>query len=171
MSALPQQPWPQSARISIVPMRSAQLDEVMHIEQAIYEFPWTRGNFQDAIAAGYDCLELRDILDFPATTNLPVAASLVGYGILMHVPDQTHLLNLSVAPARQRHGYAREGLQLLYHCAKSVGSESITLEVRPSNAPAFQLYRSEGFDQVGLRRGYYPARGGREDALVLTRAL
>ncbi len=47
------------------------------------------------------------------------------------------------------------------------GAERVFLEVRPSNPVAQKLYASIGFNDIGRRPRYYPARDGREDALVM----
>ena len=140
-------------------MRMADLPSVLAIENAIYPFPWTQGNFTDSLAAGYECwLYLRD-------------GELIGYAVLMFAADEAHLLNLSVDPARQRQGHG--GRLLLQACelARARGARLLYLEVRPSNAAALRLYLRHGMQQVGLRRDYYPAPGGREDAQILSMAL
>lgn len=145
------------------PMRRRDLDAVAAIERSIYPFPWTRGNFADSLLAGHDAwifeLEVEE------------SPQLIGYAIVMWVPDEVHLLNLSVAAPMQGRGYGREMLQWLMRDAAGRGARGMLLEVRPSNAPALALYRSSGFESIGVRRGYYPAEDGREDAQVLFRQL
>jgi ribosomal-protein-alanine N-acetyltransferase len=140
-------------------MREQDLGEVMTIEEAIYSHPWTRGNFADSLVAGYECRTLR--LD----------GELLGYFIVMVAAGEAHLLNLSVAPVWQRKGYGSGLLREAAAIARSRGARSMFLEVRPSNAGAQALYTRFGFRRIAVRRGYYPARSGREDALVLTLAL
>ena len=140
---------------SLSPMRDADLDEVMAIESAIYSHPWTRGNFADSLAAGYDCRCLR------------YGAELAGYFVLMVAAQEAHLLNLSIAAAHQRRGLGTGLLRDAVDLARRLGAGSIFLEVRPSNRAAQALYTRFGFRRVGTRRGYYPAHAGREDALVL----
>jgi ribosomal-protein-alanine N-acetyltransferase len=140
-------------------MREQDLGEVMAIEEAIYSHPWTRGNFADSLVAGYECRTLR--LD----------GELLGYFIVMVAAGEAHLLNLSVAPVWQRKGYGSGLLREAAAIARSRGARSMFLEVRPSNAGAQALYTRFGFRRIAVRRGYYPARSGREDALVLTLAL
>ncbi|HLU77159.1 MAG TPA: ribosomal protein S18-alanine N-acetyltransferase [Burkholderiales bacterium] len=141
-------------------MRPADLDEVVTIERSVYEFPWTPGNFRDSIRAGYDCRVYRS-----------EHGTLIGYGVLMAGVDEAHLLNISVAAACQRHGYGSQLLEHFIDLTRARRLESIYLEVRPSNHVARRLYQRRGFRQVGLRRGYYPAVDGREDALVLKLAV
>jgi ribosomal-protein-alanine N-acetyltransferase len=140
-------------------MREQDLGEVMTIEEAIYSHPWTRGNFADSLVAGYECRTLR--LD----------GELLGYFIVMVAAGEAHLLNLSVAPVWQRKGHGSGLLRDATAIARSRGARSMFLEVRPSNAGAQALYTRFGFRRIAVRRGYYPARSGREDALVLTLAL
>jgi len=141
------------------PMREADLAEVLEIENAIYSHPWTRGNFVDSLKAGYQCWTWR------------AGEALVGYFIVMVAAGEAHLLNLSVAAAHQRAGHGSTLLAEAMRLARARGGLHIFLEVRPSNEGARALYRRFGFRQVAVRGGYYPAQGGREDALVFTHAL
>lgn len=140
-------------------MRDADLAEVLAIESAVYTHPWTRGNFADSLQAGYLCRTWRS------------GTELVGYFILLVAAGEGHLLNLSVAAARQRQGHGSALLTEVMRLARGRAARQLFLEVRPTNAGAKALYNRFGFLQVGMRTGYYPAHGGREDALVLTRAL
>jgi [ribosomal protein S18]-alanine N-acetyltransferase len=149
MSALPR------SEPRIRPLVERDLDPVVEIERAIYEFPWSLGNFRDSLAAGYSCWAYHG------------ADGLVGYAVMMIGAGEAHLLNLSIAPACQRRGYGKQLLEHLMAVARSYGARVLLLEVRPSNAAGRALYAAYGFEQVGIRREYYPARGGREDALLL----
>jgi len=128
----------------------------MAIERGIYTHPWTRGNFADSLRAGYECRVLRR------------GAELLGYFVLMVAAGEAHLLNLSMSPPHQRHGHGSMLLREAAGIARKLGARSLFLEVRPSNRGAQALYTRFGFRKVGVRRGYYPAPTGREDALVLT---
>jgi ribosomal-protein-alanine N-acetyltransferase len=143
----------------LVPMRDGDLAEVMAIESAIYTHPWTRGNFGDSLRAGYQCWIWR------------LGDELLGYFVLLVAAGEGHLLNLSVAAVRQRSGHGSALLQEAMRLARSRGALHVFLEVRPSNLGAKALYSRFGFRPVAVRPGYYPAHGGREDALVLTLAL
>jgi [ribosomal protein S18]-alanine N-acetyltransferase len=143
----------------LAPMRDTDLAEVMAIEDAIYSHPWTRGNFADSLVAGYECRTWR------------MDGELLGYFVLMVAAGEAHLLNLSVAPAWQRKGHGSALLREASAIARLRGARGIFLEVRPSNAGAQALYIRFGFRKIAVRRGYYPAHSGREDALVLTLAL
>jgi ribosomal-protein-alanine N-acetyltransferase len=138
------------------PMAEPDLERVLVIERAIYDFPWTRGNFRDSLRAGYSCWTAR------------ADGAVVGYAVMMLAAGEAHLLNLSVAAERQRRGHGRALLAHLVAVARGYGARVIFLEVRPSNAAGTRLYGGSGFEQIGVRRGYYPAHGGREDALVFS---
>ena len=140
----------------LTPMREADLDAVMAIESRIYSHPWTRGNFVDSLNAGYECRCLR------------LAGELLGYFVVMVAAQEAHLLNLSIAAAHQRRGHGSALLRDGADLARRLGARTLFLEVRPSNRPAQALYTRFGFRKIGTRRGYYPARSGREDAIVLT---
>ena len=138
-------------------MSADRLDAVMAIESVAYAFPWTRGNFIDALAAGH------------AAQLLYSGDVLVGYFIAMAGVDEMHLLNLSVAPAEQGRGHARFMLgEIVKRCRRET-AQQLWLEVRGSNARAHAIYRRFGFADIGIRKGYYPAAGGqREDAIVMS---
>ena len=137
-------------------MHEADLDEVVAIEDAIYSHPWTRGNFIDSLRAAYVCRTLR------------IGAELIGYFVLMVGAGEAHLLNLSIAAPHQRAGHGSALLREAAELARQLGARSLFLEVRPSNRGAQALYTRFGFRKIAVRRGYYPAHTGREDALVLT---
>lgn len=140
-------------------MREEDLDEVMVIERRIYEFPWTRANFSDSIAGGHSVWVAR-------SDN-----GVEGYCIIMAVVDEVHLLNLSVAPLAQGKGIGRGLLNWTETVARRHDAASVLLEVRPSNLRALGLYERVGYERVGIRRGYYPATRGREDAIVMRKPL
>ena len=143
----------------LAPMLEQDLGEVLAIEKAIYTHPWTRGNFADSLRAGYECRSYR------------LNGELIGYFVLMVAVGEAHLLNLSVAAPHQRRGYGSALLDEATRLARSLGAANVFLEVRPSNRAAQELYYRYGFRKVAVRRGYYPAHSGREDALVLSLAL
>jgi ribosomal-protein-alanine N-acetyltransferase len=137
------------------PMAAEDVDRIIQIERAAYPYPWTRGNFMDCLDCGYSCWVVE------------VGGELVGYSILMAGAGEGHVLNCCVAPAWQGRGLGRLAMQRLIAGAPDYGVECLFLEVRPSNGTAIALYESLGFETVGLRRHYYPADQGREDALVM----
>jgi len=147
------QPEPQ-----LRPMRWDDLDRVLVVERAAYDFPWTRGNFVDSLAAGY----LAEML-------VDHRLGLVGYLVAMAGVDEMHLLNLTVAPALQRRGHARRLLDVLEKRCRDQSLATLWLEVRASNQRARQIYARRGFAEVGQRPGYYPAaKSTREDAIVMS---
>lgn len=144
-------------------MRRADLATVASIEARIFPFPWSLGNFADSLAAGYD--------GWVFEASAP-PLEMLGYAILMWLPDEVHLLNLSVDAPLQGRGLGAGMLDWLLADAAGRGAASMMLEVRPSNTPALRLYERMGFRRVGLRRRYYPAHAGtREDAIVMSRPL
>ena len=152
MSAVAIEP---SVAPSLRPMRESDLDAVLAIERRAYEFPWTLGIFRDCMLANY-----------PAWV-LAQGEGIVGYGLLSLAADEAHVLNLCTAPEAQGQGHGRRLLRALLQLARARGAKRVFLEVRPSNAAAIALYDAEGFNEIGRRPRYYPARNGREDALVM----
>jgi ribosomal-protein-alanine N-acetyltransferase len=130
---------------------------VVGIEASAYDFPWTRGNFVDSLAAGY----LARVLCDPD-------GRVVGYFVAMKGVEEMHLLNLTVAPPEQGKGHARHMLDELVAMCATMHARQLWLEVRESNMRARRLYGRYGFRHIGVRRGYYPAlHGRREDAAVM----
>ncbi len=147
-----------SNTLRLLPMARQSVDAVLGIEQAAYEFPWTRGNFIDSIAADHVCRLLCDS-----------RGNLLGYFVAMPGVDEVHLLNLSVAPAEQGRGHGRALLDALLQICEDRGADELWLEVRTSNERALRMYRRFGFVTRGVRKRYYPAAGDtREDAVVMS---
>ena len=144
-------------QLAYAPMVAGDVDEVQALEAAVYPHPWSRGNFTDSLASGYSAWTLRDN-----------AGVLVGYFLLMFAVDEAHLLNVAVEGAIQGQGLGRFLLNQSCACARQLGMESMLLEVRPSNVRALDIYQRYGFEQIGRRKGYYPAANSqREDAIVM----
>jgi ribosomal-protein-alanine N-acetyltransferase len=141
----------------IRPMRESELDAVVHIERASYTFPWTEGIFRDCLRVNYIC------------RVVAIDVALVGYGIMSVGAGEAHLLNVCIADAYRCRGIGRRLLGHLLQTAAAAGAREAFLEARPSNTAAIRLYQSLGFQQIGVRRGYYQAIEGREDAIVLRR--
>lgn len=151
----------QAAVRRLVPMTVAQIDRILVVETTAYEFPWTRGNFIDSLHAGY-----------LARVLLGERDALLGYFVAMPGPAEMHLLNITVAPAHQGQGHAWYMLDALVDAARAEGALQLWLEVRQGNRRAREVYERYGFENVGVRRRYYPAAGGtREDAIVMSLAL
>ncbi|WP_455203328.1 ribosomal protein S18-alanine N-acetyltransferase [Kaarinaea lacus] len=150
MSAVIQQP-----DYHLRPMAQEDLAAVFAIEKEVYAFPWTEQIFVDCIRVGYYCrvVEKDNVV--------------VGYAIMSTGAGEAHLLNLCVGKSWQRHGVGELLLRHMIEIAKNDQIEAIFLEVRPSNTAAMRLYDKAGFNQVGMRKDYYPSKGGREDACIL----
>ena len=135
-------------------MRGSDLPGVMAIERANYQFPWEEDIFRDCFKANYNCwvCEEQDVV--------------LGYCILSMAVDEAHILNICVAPSEQGQGIGRKMLENLIETARG-RAETMFLEVRPSNTVAIALYEKMGFNQIGIRKGYYQAKNGREDAIML----
>jgi ribosomal-protein-alanine N-acetyltransferase len=136
-------------------MRAADLEPVLVIERSLYTHPWTSGNFRDSLQAGYSCWVIE------------CGGCIAGYGVLMIGVREAHLLNLSVAADWQGRGLGRSLLHHFLALARSCEAQRIFLEVRPSNEAARALYTDTGFHELCVRRGYYPASAGREDAILM----
>ncbi len=170
MSAQPNSIWP--AERHMTPMALKHVDLVMPVEAQAYEFPWSRGNFVDSLASGYPagllhdgrCTALSSSLGSPLGS---LSGSLLGYYVAMVGVDEWHLLNITVAPAHQGNGHGRFLLDHVMSLCRAQGAAMLWLEVRLSNARARAIYRRYGFSEIGVRRGYYPAAQGREDAVVM----
>lgn len=148
------------------PLRAEDLDELMATEVQSYAYPWSRGNFIDSLAAGHRGMGLWGPESVPL--GVPAREVLLAYSWGLEGVDELHLLNLTVHPDHLRRGHARRLLDDLVQWAVPRAMTWLWLEVRASNAPARRLYESYGFEEAGLRRGYYPnARSTREDAVLM----
>ncbi|MDH5710334.1 MAG: ribosomal protein S18-alanine N-acetyltransferase [Gammaproteobacteria bacterium] len=144
--------------LSFRTMHRDDLKQIVEIEEQAYSHPWTIGIFRD-------CLRVHRC--WVAEEN----AAIVGYGVLMLAPGESHVLNLCVKPDQQRKGFGRQLLRMLMQQSEKSDVDMILLEVRRSNQSAIDLYQSEGFHELGVRKGYYPAHNGREDAIIFARYL
>lgn len=140
-------------------MVETDVGRVMEGERSAYEFPWNEGIFRDCLRVGYNCWVAE------------IGRLVVAHGIMSIGAGECHVLNICVHPQWQGMGLGRRLLRRLLAQAREKGVDTAFLEVRESNSLARRLYAREGFCEIGTRRGYYPARNGREDAVVLARAL
>jgi ribosomal-protein-alanine acetyltransferase len=136
-------------------MTLADVDAVLCIEQSVQAYPWTRGNFNDALANGYVCC-----VD-------ELAGEICSYAVLMPGVDEAELLTLGVVANQQRKGLGRGMLNGVLAVARGKNMRRVLLEVRVSNEAAIALYRNAGFVGMGLRRNYYQNKQGGEDAVVM----
>ena len=146
---------PPAPELSFRALREQDLEVVAAIESDVYVFPWTVGNFRDSLLSAYECW------------GCWTGGELIGYAVVMTALDEAHLLNFAVASRWQRRGVATQFLQFLLDRAQDGKRDMLYLEVRPSNVAGLKLYQRFGFKQLGVRRDYYPAVTGREDALFL----
>jgi ribosomal-protein-alanine N-acetyltransferase len=143
----------------IRPMQWEDLPAVLRNEEQSYEFPWTMAIFRDCLRVGYVCCVLEG------------AGGVIGHGLMSVGAGECHLLNVCVHPDYQRRGLGTRLVEHLLDEARRRGVRMALLEVRVSNRGAYRIYQRLGFDEIGLRKGYYPARNGREDAILLAREL
>lgn len=141
------------------PMVFEDLEVVAAIEQDIYLYPWSLGNFRDSLKAGYSCW----------VNEIDGVAA--GYAVMMLAAGEAQLLNLGIAKPYQRRGLGRRLLQYMIKVARGYHASAMLLEVRPSNQPARRLYLDTGFRETAVRKKYYPAHDGREDAVLMELAL
>lgn len=135
-------------------MTVSDLPEVLAIERKNYQFPWEEDIFRDCFKAGYSCWVCEE------------SDRVLGYSLITIAVGEAHILNVSVDPAEQKQGIGRKMLENLIDVAQGK-AETVFLEVRPSNPGAIALYEDMGFNEIGVRKGYYPAENGREDAIML----
>jgi len=141
------------------PMTLDDVDAVMHLENAVYQFPWTDKIFKDCIRVGYDCwLALLE-------------NKVVAHAVISVAAGESHILNLSVTGDQQGKGIGKQFIQFLLNIAHNKRAQIMMLEVRPSNVRAIKCYNSAGFNEIGSRKNYYPAPNGKEDALLFARQI
>ena len=140
-------------------MQLSDLSAIMLLEPTLYSHPWTHGNFVDSLNNHYQAWVLSE------------NDRIIGYSVMMMVLDEAHLLNISVDKALQGKGWGRYLLDLMMKKAHELGAANMFLEVRVSNMSAIQLYEKVGFNEMAIRRNYYPAFEGREDAVLMGLAL
>jgi len=141
------------------PMVLEDIEAVMRLEQAVYEFPWTERIFKDCIRVGYDCwLALLE-------------KEIIAHAVISVAAAESHMLNLSVSTKHQGKGIGKQFIQFLLDIAGKKRAEIMMLEVRPSNVQAINCYNSAGFNEIGCRKDYYPAPNGKEDALLFAKQI
>jgi ribosomal-protein-alanine N-acetyltransferase len=145
--------------VQIRPMMEIDLAQVAQVEQQSYAFPWSENIFRDCLRVGYTC------------RALDLQGQIIGYGVMSLGAGEAHILNVCVRDEFRNLGFGRRLLEHLLERAAASGVAEAFLEVRPSNLAAIRLYQHLGFEQIGIRRGYYQAPDGREDAIVLKREL
>ena len=142
------------------PMLTKDLDIVMQGELAAYPYPWTQKNFADCLGNNaYSCwvFEIGNVYS--------------GHVIISTIVKEAHILNICVYPEQQGNGWGRKLLKETELIARQKKAETCFLEVRPSNKSGLYLYQTEGYNEIGVRKNYYPADHGREDAIVMAKSL
>ena len=163
-----------AAELSFLPMQAADLDAVLDIESVSHLHPWTRGNFSDSLAAGHWAYCIRPQVDQAIKGSYLDPSILWAYCILYPAVDELHLLNITVSPKLRKLGLASRMMVAIEGVAAQQNMPRIILEVRPSNLAAVTLYQKLGYEQIGIRKNYYPADphlGTREDALVMAKSI
>jgi ribosomal-protein-alanine N-acetyltransferase len=148
-----------SALVEIRTMNYTDLKSVFTVEKKAYPHPWTLGIFRDCLRIGYNAWVMT--LD----------KDIIGYGIVMLSPGEAHILNICIEPVYQKKGLGRYLLRHILNKSNQTDVDMVLLEVRRSNTAAQQLYKAEGFHELGVRKAYYPADDGREDAIILAKYL
>ncbi|HEI6965839.1 TPA: ribosomal protein S18-alanine N-acetyltransferase [Yersinia enterocolitica] len=133
----------------------ADLATAYQIEQASHAFPWSEKTLVSNQGERY--------LNF----KLSIEQQIVGFAITQTVLDEATLFNIAIDSQHQRRGYGRLLLEHLIAQLESREIVTLWLEVRASNAGAIALYESLGFNEVSVRRNYYPSANGREDAIMM----
>ncbi len=147
------------ALASLRPMQKEDVEAVMAIEVASYEFPWKESIYFDCLKVGYSCW----VIEY--------GEKVVGYGVMSAAAGEAHILNLCVREDFRRYGLGRMLLDHMIGLAGDHKAETLFLEVRPSNIAAYRLYEDAGFSEVGMRKNYYPACEGREDAIIMAKEI
>ncbi|MES2488351.1 MAG: ribosomal protein S18-alanine N-acetyltransferase [Pseudomonadota bacterium] len=146
----------QPSQWRLLPMHPSHLPQVLEIEERAYPFPWTEGILKDCIKTGYSSWVITNTI-----------GEVMAYSFMSMAVGEAHILNICVDPNQQRQGLGLFLMQHLITLARAANCTIVLLEVRKSNKGAFKLYDSLGFQRLGLRKNYYPAFDGREDAIVL----
>ena len=145
--------------LNLRPMAETDISDVLQIEHTAYAFPWNRNIFRGCLRENYCCRVVE--LD----------GGIAGYAIMSTGVDEAHLLNLCVDPGYHRTGLGDVLLNTMLDHARKQEAVTTFLEVRPSNKAARRFYEKRGFVEVGLRANYYPAKFGREDAIIMAREM
>ena len=148
-----------SALVEMRTMSYTDLKQVITLEEKAYPYPWTLGIFRDCLRIGY------------SAWVMTLDKKIIGYAIVMLSPGEAHILNICIEPDFQKKGLGRYLLRHILKKSNQTDVDMVLLEVRRSNTAAQQLYQSEGFHELGVRKAYYPASHGREDAIILAKYL
>ena len=150
---------PQQDEIWFRRMTLGDVGRVMIIESEVYDYPWTERIFRDCIRVGYQCWMALQ------------GHEIIGHAVISVTAGESHILNLSIGRNYQRRGFGTRFLEFLVDKTRAHDAQTMLLEVQPSNTAAINCYNSADFNEIGSRKDYYPASGGREDALLFARQL
>lgn len=150
--------------MSIRLMQEADLESVMANERAAYEFGWSASIMASNQKRHYCVVFEADDDNFKAGYH---RGQILGHAILSTVADEASVLNIAVSPNAQRQRIGHQLMENILAYAQSQQCIEVFLEVRESNRPAFTMYHHFGFNEVGIRKNYYPTHQGREDAILL----
>ncbi|MFC1601996.1 ribosomal protein S18-alanine N-acetyltransferase [Pseudomonadota bacterium] len=146
-------------QLHLRPMQNDDVEEVMAVERLAYEFPWTIGNMRDCLKSSYCCwVYLQD-------------ERIIGYAVMSVAAGEANILNLCIHPDMQGRGLGRKLMEQMLMLAHQQQADTVFLELRVSNRVASGLYDAVGFNEMGVRRNYYPAKKGREDAILMAKVL
>ncbi|MDO8417352.1 MAG: ribosomal protein S18-alanine N-acetyltransferase [Agitococcus sp.] len=135
-------------------MTQSDLPAVCAIEQQVQYAPWTEKLFSDGLERHW-CLVAEK------------SEQIVGFAVVQFVVDEASLLNIAVEPTQQKQGIGRLLLDEVLTQASAKKATTVFLEVRASNQRAIQMYQHAGFNEMGLRKNYYPAGNGKEHAVMM----
>jgi ribosomal-protein-alanine N-acetyltransferase len=146
-------------RLRISEMTEVDLRDVLTIERCSFPLPWSEGMFKAELSLDFSH-------NFAAKLNHGGNEEvLVGYICFWVIEGEAHLLNIAVKPDYRRMGLGKHLMRFLIDFCRTEKVERLTLDVRPSNSSAIEMYRKMGFRKEGLRPRYYADNG--EDALIM----
>ncbi len=140
-------------------MQDNDIAEVMALELLAYEFPWSEETMRSCLKPGYSCWVCLQ------------EGRIIGHAIMSVAAGEANILNLCIHPDLQGRGLGRKLLEQMLALARQQQADSAFLELRRSNRTASSLYDAMGFNEIGLRQNYYPAKKGREDAILMAKML
>ncbi|GAA5102888.1 ribosomal protein S18-alanine N-acetyltransferase [Wohlfahrtiimonas larvae] len=141
--------------ISFLEITSDDFDVIYEIELKAYPIPWSE-KIMRSMVEGHEY-----------KIKITYYDKVIAYVFVMVVLDEATILNIAVDPDYQGQGIGQKLLRYLKAQLSQKGIRSIFLEVRQSNQNALALYTSEGFHEIDIRKNYYPAKNGREDAIIM----
>ena len=143
--------------LRILPLKHVHLKEVFAIETQAHSHPWSFSLIETINGRGACHRVLVDGDE-----------KVVGYFYAQNILGEVTLLNIAVEPKLHGHGYGKFLLEAFLEMCTSDNAQSAWLEVRSSNIKAYCLYEAAGFNEVDRRKGYYPTKGGKEDAIIMS---